>query len=337
MRRVVRSNPYRVVPRRAPRPTQRVGLFRMSGEKKKIDPKIVMSLKNELGLSMIKVKEALEQANGDIGEAKKILMAQGAKIAAKRQGKTAAYGRLDGCLLVPGQAAYLIGFSAETDFALSSDVMKDFFPLLQDLISRHRPADMNALLKQEFDASSAGSGETVESYMTNVVTARLGEKIQLDYYDLYEAGANGYVHLYVHHMKDKGVLVELSALDQTIFQLPQVQEFVKSLGHHISYAAPHGIREEDISETTVRERTELAELSTDHEVSQRASHSQRVPIDEELKKRIRTGKLQRSLGDLALLEQVWVRDSKKKVGQVMREINPTLKVVRFVRHEYLRG
>lgn len=98
-----------------------------------VDAKTVKTLRDETGAGMMDCKRALEETNGDLEAARKVLREKGLADAKKRSGRTAAEGVV-GSYLHPQLGRDVVGvlveINCETDFVAKSD---DFKNLAHDI------------------------------------------------------------------------------------------------------------------------------------------------------------------------------------------------------------
>lgn len=90
----------------------------------------VKKLRNELGLSIMAIKKAVEEAEGDEKSAKQILKEQGLEKIKKRKGKETKQGRVASYTHSTGKVGSLVELLCETDFVAKND---DFVALANDL------------------------------------------------------------------------------------------------------------------------------------------------------------------------------------------------------------
>jgi elongation factor Ts len=94
---------------------------------------MVKELREKTGVGMMKCKQALQDVDGDLGEAEKLLRKQGAAAAAKKAGRATGEGLVASYIHTGGKIGVLLEVNCETDFAARSD---DFRELVRG-ISMH--------------------------------------------------------------------------------------------------------------------------------------------------------------------------------------------------------
>jgi len=106
---------------------------------------LVKQLREKTGVGMMKCKEALVQAGGDLAEAEKHLRKQGEAAAAKKAGRATGEGLVASYIHTGGKIGVLLEVNCETDFAARSD---DFKELVHD-ISMHIAAAAPRFVRRE--------------------------------------------------------------------------------------------------------------------------------------------------------------------------------------------
>lgn len=92
----------------------------------KIEIDKIKELREITGLGVIDCKKALEQANGDIKDAKIILKKKGMKIAEKKSSRPAKEGVIDSYIHYNNKLGALVEVSCETDFVSKNEQFLEF-------------------------------------------------------------------------------------------------------------------------------------------------------------------------------------------------------------------
>lgn len=85
---------------------------------------MVKNLRDVTGAGMMECKKVLQEANGDIEQAKKLLRARGAKVAEKRAGREAKQGVVEAYIHAGGRIGAMVEVNCETDFVARTDEFK---------------------------------------------------------------------------------------------------------------------------------------------------------------------------------------------------------------------
>ncbi len=136
----------------------------------------------------------------------------------------------------------------------------------------------------------------------------------------------GLIGSYVHHDGSIGALVELNCETDFVARTPEFKELAKELAMHIASAKPLALRIEDLPADLVeRERRVYTE-----QVAQ-----QKKP--ENIRAKIVEGMLKKFYEEHVLLEQRYVRDDKRTIGELVKELSAktgeNVQLRRFVRFE----
>jgi elongation factor Ts len=111
-----------------------------------ITASLVKQLREKTGAGMMDCKKALEETNGDLGEAEVALRKKGIASAAKRQSRAARQGAI-GSYIHPGsQLGVLVEINCETDFVARTG---DFLDLVKDIAMQVAAADPKYLRRDD--------------------------------------------------------------------------------------------------------------------------------------------------------------------------------------------
>ena len=136
----------------------------------------------------------------------------------------------------------------------------------------------------------------------------------------------GLIASYVHHNGRVGVLVEVNCETDFVANTEEFKQLAKDLTHQIASTAPIALRREDIPADVIAKEQEIyraqvaAEKKPDH-----------------VKEKIVEGRINSFYEERALLEQKFVRDGSKTIGDMVKELaaktGENIQVRRFVRFE----
>jgi len=135
---------------------------------------------------------------------------------------------------------------------------------------------------------------------------------------------------YIHAGGKIGVLLEVNCETDFAARNEGFQQLVKDLTMQIAASAPLFVRREEVPAELVQLELELAKKQL---------REQKKP--EAMLEKIATGKLDKYFSDICLLEQPFVKDDKKKVGDIVTEavakIGENIQVRRFTRYALGEG
>jgi elongation factor Ts len=136
----------------------------------------------------------------------------------------------------------------------------------------------------------------------------------------------GVIGTYVHHNGKIAVLVEINCETDFVARTDDFQQLGKSLAEHIAAAAPLAVDKDQVPQDKVE--------------SERRIFVQQVKDEgkpEHMIDKIVEGKIQAFYKDVALMHQMWVRDPKKSIGDLVKEVSAktgeNVQVRRFVRYQ----
>ncbi|HUI29311.1 MAG TPA: translation elongation factor Ts [Candidatus Acidoferrales bacterium] len=147
---------------------------------------MVKSLREITGAGMMECKKALQEANGDAEQAKKILRAHGAKVAEKRAGREAKQGVVEAYIHAGGRIGAMVEINCETDFVartdefkqLARDIAMQIAAMSPFVISREEiSSQMVEKEKDNFRAEAKGEGKP-DSVIENIAEGRLEKYFQ---------------------------------------------------------------------------------------------------------------------------------------------------------------
>ena len=143
---------------------------------------VIKKLREETGAGMVDVKNALDEAQGDITKAKEILREKGLEIAAKKQSRSASQGIIDAYIHPPGRIAGQVTLLCETDFVAMNQEFKNLAHELAKQIAAMMPDSIEELLDQTYIADDS---KTIKDLIVEK-TAKLGEKIEIKEFSRFE-------------------------------------------------------------------------------------------------------------------------------------------------------
>ncbi|MDB4876149.1 MAG: translation elongation factor Ts [Gemmatimonadetes bacterium] len=136
----------------------------------------------------------------------------------------------------------------------------------------------------------------------------------------------GVIASYLHHNGKIAVLVELNCETDFVARTDDFQQLGKTLAEHIAAAAPVAVDKDQVPQEKVD--------------SERRIFVEQVKAEgkpEHMIEKIVEGKIQAFYKDVALMHQVWVRDPKKTIGDLVKEVSAktgeNVQVRRFVRYQ----
>jgi len=138
--------------------------------------------------------------------------------------------------------------------------------------------------------------------------------------------SEGMIEAYVHHNGRVGVLVEVNCETDFVANTAEFRQLAKDLTHQIAATAPIALRREDIPPEVVAREREIYRAQVEQEKK-----------PEHVRDKIVEGRLNSFYEERVLLEQKFVKDGSKTIGDMVKELaaktGENVVVRRFVRFE----
>lgn len=270
---------------------------------------LVKSLRDKTGAGMMDAKKALVESDGDVEAAIDWLRAKGLSKAAKKSGRTAADGLVAAMVSQDGKSGAVVELNAETDFVARNET---FQSALRGIAGKALETDGNV---DALKAADAPDGEgTIDDMITRLI-AKIGENMTLRRVEKLTAG--GVVASYIHNPEAEGMgkVGVLVALDGSGDALADVG---RKVAMHVAATAPAAAKVDELDQALVeREKTVLTEEA-------RASGKPDSVIEKMI-----VGRMQKFYKEVVLVEQPFVMDPDKTVGEYLKDNGAEL--VGFVR------
>ena len=276
------------------------------------DVEKIKKLRQSTGAGFKDCNAALKEANGDIEKGAEILRVKGIAKATKKMARDAK----EGVIVVTGDTVKtsLIEVNCETDFVAKNDDFVNFVKELSE-INNNCSSDLEKL-----NNSKMKNNKTVEENIVALI-AKIGEKITIGKLKTLE-NVNSKNFIYQHsvikeNVSKLGVVVSIEVLEKN----DKLDAFGKQLSMHIAASNPLALNSDDIKKDIINKELEL--------ISEELKNSGK-PV--EIAKKISLGKINKFKEENSLMTQDWVMEPKKKVKDIIKELNiPSLKVKEFVR------
>jgi len=260
---------------------------------------MVKSLRERSGLPMMDCKQALIEANGDEDAAMELLRKRGAAAAEKKAGRETSEGRIGAYVDLDKQVGALVELNCETAPVANNPEFKELAEKIAKHVALTGHTDPDVLLN---DAFVDDSSRTVTDVIHDTLN-RLRENIKV----ARAVRQTGRVAAYVHHTGRLGVLVvaEGGADDAGV---------LNDVCMHIAAMKPDALTREDMPADVVDKERDI--FREQIKASGKPDH---------LVEKILTGKMNKFYAERVLVEQPFVKDDKKSVGDVLKAAGVTIK------------
>ncbi|WP_020169357.1 translation elongation factor Ts [Candidatus Pelagibacter communis] len=272
----------------------------------------VKQLREATGAGFKDCNLAIKESGGDLDKAVEILRVKGISKASKKMSRDAK----EGVIATSGDENKIsvIEINCETDFVAKNDDFVSFAKELSEL-NNQNSSDLEKLNK-----SKMANGETVEDSLVALI-AKMGEKITLGKAKTFsQPGSKNFNYL---HTVVKDNLSKLSVITslETSNDSEDLKAFGKQLSMHIAASNPLALSSDLIDKDLLQKEQDL--------VAEELKNSGKT---EDIAQKISLGKMNKFKEENALLTQAWVMEPKKKVQDIIKELNiPDLKINNFLR------
>ena len=249
-----------------------------------ISAALVKELRDRTGAPIMDTKRALQETNGDMDAAVRLLREKGMAGAAKRSDRATPEGKVGYRLAEDGSRGTMVAIGCETEPVSNNDEFLAYGKKVLELVEAKGPG-AEAELEEE-RAQLAG---------------KLGENVVVAGAARFEAIDGARIAAYAHPPRNKiGVLLQVRGGSD---------ELARKLAMHIAAMKPSWIGRDDVPEETVAQEREIYG-STD-EVQSKPEQARDKIVDGMLNKRF--------FGANVLLDQEWIHDSSKKVVDALAD------------------
>jgi elongation factor Ts len=275
---------------------------------------MVKDLRETTGAGMMDCKSALTETDGDMQAAVDWLRKKGLSKAAKKAGRVAAEG-LIGVFVAPKKGA-MVEVNSETDFVARNDHFQGLVKLIADVALNHGE-DIEAI-----KAAKVGTMTVAEAISSAIAT--IGENITLRRAAVLSVDA-GVVASYVHNQVSEG-LGKIGVL--VALESPGNVEELAALGRqvamHIAASNPIALDAAGVDPAVVKREKDIL-----------ADKFRQQGKPEAMIEKITESGMKTFYKEQTLLEQPFIHDDKKSVGQSLKEaeakVGGPIKITRFAR------
>jgi elongation factor Ts len=249
-----------------------------------ISASLVKELRERTGAGMMDCKRALQETNGDMEAAIVLLRERGMAQAAKRAGRETTEGKVGYRVSDDNKKGTMVAIGCETEPVSNND---EFMAWAKKVLEAVEAAGVEAASELEDERVA--------------LSAKLGENIVVAGAARFEAVDGGLIAAYAHPPANKlGVLLQVRGGDV---------DLGRRLAMHIAASSPQWIAREDIPEDAVSAEREI--YANSDEVQSKPEQAREKIVDGMLNKKF--------FGANVLVDQEWIHDSSKTVGQALTE------------------
>ncbi|HNZ43315.1 MAG TPA: translation elongation factor Ts [Bacteroidales bacterium] len=265
----------------------------------------VNKLRQMTGAGMMDCKHALVECDGDYEKAIDYLRKKGQKVANKRADRETSEGLVIALATEDKKFGTITMLNCETDFVAKNQEFIDLANAIASLTLTNRPKSLEEL--KNLTLNNRSVAEHVSDYM-----GKTGEKIGLNEYQFIEAPR---VFVY-NHMGNK--LASMLGFSKS--EGKDIDQCGKDVAMQIAAMSPVAIDKDSVDQTTI---------DREIEIGKEQARAEGKP--EDMLEKIAIGKLNKFFKDNTLVNQEFIKDSKKTVGQYLSECDKDLKITEFKR------
>ncbi|MBN1339007.1 MAG: elongation factor Ts [Bacteroidales bacterium] len=263
----------------------------------------VNRLRQITGSGMMDCKNALVEADGDTEKAIDILRKKGQKVANKRADKEANEGIVLAKCSHDKKFAAVIMLNCETDFVAKNQEFVDFANEIIKTAIENKPASLEEL------KGIPVKGMSIGEHVTHLV-GKTGEKMALSGYEFVQSPL---VVAYNHQGNRLGTILGMNKENAP-------ESLARELAMQVAAMNPVAVDKDDVPKSVIDKEIEIG-----------MEQAREEGKPENMLEKIAIGKLNKFFKENTLLNQDFVRDTKKTVGQYVHETDPELKVTGFKR------
>ena len=261
----------------------------------------VKQLREVTGAGFKDCNIAVKESGGDLDKAVEILRVKGISKASKKMSRDAK----EGVVATSGDEnkTSVIELNCETDFVAKND---DFVLFAKELSELNNQNDSDI---EKLNKSLMSNSQTVEASLVSLI-AKMGEKITIGRVRTFNnPGAKNfnYSHTVVKdNLSKMAVIVSLETKDVS----DTIISFGKQLAMHVAASNPLALDVNSIDIKVLQKEQELI-----------AEELKSSGKPEEIAQKISLGKINKFKEDNSLLTQAWVMEPKKKVQDIVKDLN----------------
>jgi elongation factor Ts len=249
-----------------------------------ISAALVKELRDQTGAPMMDCKRALQETNGDMEAAIRVLREKGVAGAAKRAERATPEGKVGYRLAEDARRGAMVAVGCETEPVSNNDEFLAFANKVLAAVEAQGPG-AEAELEEE-RAQLAG---------------KLGENVVVAGSARFEALNGARIAAYAHPPRNKiGVLLQMRGGSE---------DLARKVAMHIAAMKPGWIGRDDVPAETVTQEREIYESSD--EVQSKPEQARDKIVEGMLNKRF--------FGANVLVDQEWIHDSSKKVADALAD------------------
>lgn len=269
--------------------------------------KDVKDLREKTGAGMLDCKKALEASEGNMDKAIDWLREKGIAKASKKESRIAAEGLSE--IFVDGNKAVILEVNSETDFVAKNDDFKNFLTKVGNEILKKEVTTMEDALNLKLE-----DGQTISEYLIALI-AKIGEKLSFRRFEFVRKNDSEVFGVYSHLGGRISVLTVLEGANESV---------AKDVSMHAAAMRPLYMNREEVPSLV---------LEHEKEIIKEQAVNEGKPQD--IAEKMVAGRINKYYKEVCLLEQEFIKDSDKSVGQFVKDNKGEVK--KMIRYEVGEG
>lgn len=258
---------------------------------------IIKELRERTGIGIMDCKKALQETDGDMDKAIRLLKEKGAITAAKKSERTVKEGSIGFCINDDKTQVACIELQCETDFVAKNELFINLAKNISKTAMNLNDISVDALLNYKGE-----NGETIQA-MINEGIQKWGEKTVLA--DVKVMKTSGFFGTYVHFNNKLVSVVEFDVKPKG-----KCLEIANQIAMHVASEKPLALNREGIDSEAVKEQKEIFEKQI---------REQGKP--ENMIEKILEGKMNSWYSESVLIDQKLFTDNKITIKSLIDEIS----------------
>ena len=249
----------------------------------------VKNLRDSTGAGLLDCKKALNETNGDIAAAEKLLKEKGLAAMANRTDRTAAEGRI--VIKQDGNALAIVEVLCETDFVSNN---QDFVDVAEKVCDTTLQKKTSGILDEH-------------KALIDTILVKFRENISVKRAEYIEIPSGCVASTYVHHDHKIGAVVVVKGSEAD-----SVKDFAHVCCLHLASNKPEYITKQEVPQSYIDEQTDIfkAQMADDESMAKKP---------ENVKEGILKGKVNKLLSSICFMHQPYLDNEKITVTQAIQE------------------
>ncbi len=287
---------------------------------------MIKELRELTGVGMSACKNALVETDGNIEEAIEFLRKQGLANAAKKAGRIAAEGLSYAYITDDNSVAVVVEVNSETDFVAKNELFQNFVKSIAMQVAQSDVKSVEELFEEKYIENPT---QTVKEALTEKISV-IGENLNIRRFEKIVNDGSSNLVSYIHAGGKIAVVVEFT----TDSKDAAITTAGKNVAMQIAAMSPKFVATDDVPADFIAHEKEVL-------MEQAKNDPKNAKKPENILEKMLTGRLNKELKEVCLLEQEYVQGDKISVKQyvdsVAKEVGTSVAVKSFVRFETGEG